>query len=254
MKQPAFEQAEFETIMTQRLARSEERLSDPRARGMNAMSRAMNTWPEDDIRYVPTLEESIERLKSVSLGHVRDLYHRFYGADHLSISIVGDFDEAAVVGAIEEVFGDWKVSDRYERVTNPYRAYEGRQLTIDTPDKQMAVVGMSAAFEMRDDHPDYPALTFASYILGPERQVAPAQPPASPGRPVVWGRRCVACQQPGHAGHAVHQRHLRAAERGQGDERHARGGPALDPRRHHRGRTRRGQEELRPQAGQQPGQ
>ncbi|MHC5109295.1 MAG: insulinase family protein [Planctomycetota bacterium] len=166
MQKPAFSSDEFNTIMRSRLARSEERLSDPRARGSNEMSRAMNPWPADSIHYVPTLEERIAELRSVSLGTVQDLYKRLYGADGLSIAIVGDFDETEASSAIERVFGSWKAATPYTRVARPLAKYESQNLNVDTPDKEMATVGMSAAFAMRDDHADYPALAFAAYVLG----------------------------------------------------------------------------------------
>ena len=166
MRRPAFDVEEFKTVKAQRLARSEQRLSDPRALGANAMSRAINPWPADSIHYVPTLTESIERLRSVSLSQVKDLYARLYGASNLSIAIVGDFDEKRVTKAIESVFGTWKSKTAFTRVAKPYRDYKKERLTINTPDKEMATVGMSAAFEMRDDDPDFAALTFGAYVLG----------------------------------------------------------------------------------------
>ena len=166
IRQPAFDKDEFATVKAQRLARSEQRLSDPRARGGNAMSRALNPWPADSIHYVPTLKENIERLRSVSLGQVKDLHARLYGASNLSIAIIGDFDEKQVTQAIESVFGTWKSKTTFARVVRPHRAYKKDSLTINTPDKEMATVGMSAAFEMRDDDPDFAALTFGAYVLG----------------------------------------------------------------------------------------
>lgn len=166
LKGPAFAPDQFDTVIAQQLSRREQRLSDPRSRGMNALSRAMNPWPVDSIHYVPTLEEGIERLQSVSLGAVKDLYSRLYGAGNLSVAVVGDFDEEQIKTAITKVFGDWESPAPYERVAKAHRQNKAENLTIETPDKQMAVVGMSANFEMRDDDPDYPALAFASYILG----------------------------------------------------------------------------------------
>ena len=130
------------------------------------MSRALNPWPTDSIHYVPTLKENIERLRSVSLGQVKDLHARLYGASNLSIAIIGDFDEKQVTQAIESVFGTWKSKTTFARVVRPHRAYKKDSLTINTPDKEMATVGMSAAFEMRDDDPDFAALTFGAYVLG----------------------------------------------------------------------------------------
>ena len=166
LQSPAFDPAEFDTVVTQQLAWNEERLSDPMARGMNALARTISPWPQDSIHYVPTLEEEIEQLRSVSLGEVKDLYGRLYGAGSASVAIVGDFDADATREVVQRVFGAWKAPSAYARVAKPHRTYTEADLAIETPDKEMAIVGLSAAFELRDDDPDYPALSFAAYVLG----------------------------------------------------------------------------------------
>jgi len=166
LRQPAFAEAEFRVVVDQERAQLEDRLSDPMARGMTAMSRAMNPWPPESIHYVPTLEEQIARLESVSLGAVKDLYSKHYGAGHLEVAVVGDFDQQEVEAAIERVFGSWKSPSPYQRVAKPHRDVESADLAINTPDKEMAIVGMGANVAMRDDDPDYPALVMASYVLG----------------------------------------------------------------------------------------
>ncbi|MCH7814631.1 MAG: insulinase family protein [Planctomycetes bacterium] len=166
LSQPAFDPAEFELVVKNRQSRLERSLSDPRARGMNALSRAMNPWPPDSIHYVPTIEEQIERLKSVSLGSVSDLYSRYYGGGHLEVAVLGDFDEAEVEAALKNVFGSWKSLAPYERIAREHRPIESASLSIITPDKEMATVAMGTTFEMRDDDPDYPALVLANYVFG----------------------------------------------------------------------------------------
>lgn len=166
LRQPAFAEDEFRVVVDQERAQLEERLSDPMARGMNAMSRAMNPWPPESIHYVPTLEEQIARLESVSLGAVKDLYAKHYGAGNLEVAVVGDFDRQEVEAAIERVFGSWKSPSPYQRIAKPHRDVESAELAIHTPDKEMAIVGMGTNVAMRDDDPDYPALVMASYVLG----------------------------------------------------------------------------------------
>ncbi len=166
LQTPAFDQEEFEIVRKEQLTRLEEGLSDPQALGFTTLTRKMNPWPVGSIHYVPTIKEQIERLNSLSLGTIKDLYTKNYGGSNVEISIVGDFDEAQVKSAITKVFGNWKSPSRYRRVAKPHRDIQASSDTILTPDKKMAIVGTGAAMEMRDDDPDYPALRFASYILG----------------------------------------------------------------------------------------
>ena len=49
--------------------------------GLNHIQRLLAKYPSDDVRYVPTVDEQVERLKKVSLDQVRTLYHDYLGAD-----------------------------------------------------------------------------------------------------------------------------------------------------------------------------
>lgn len=166
LKQPAFAPDEFDTVIKQQLAAMEQGLSDPQARGFNALQRAMSPWPAESIHYVPTLEENIARTKAVSLGNIQELYTRFLGAGNLDVGVVGDFDEPAVTAAVNKAFGGWKSPSAYKRIEQPYRSVKPEDIVINTPDKPMAVVGTGSVIPLRDDDPDYPALNFATYILG----------------------------------------------------------------------------------------
>jgi len=166
LEKPAFAEDQFDLIIQNRLSRLEQMRSDPQALGSTALTRSMNTWPVESIHYAPSIEEQIQRLQSVSLGAVKDLYGRFYSADHAEVAIVGDFDENEVLAALTKVFGPWKKSVTYERVTRPHRDFPAKAEVIDTPDKEMAMVAMGTSFAMRDDDPDYPAMNLAAYVLG----------------------------------------------------------------------------------------
>jgi zinc protease len=166
LQKPAFAPDHFEIVTKERLTKLEEGLSDPQARGFTALGRAMNPWPAESIHYVPTIEEQIERLKSLSLGTIKDVYSRFCGGSNFEVSVVGDFDESEVTTALKNLFGSWKSPSPYKRIAKPHRRIEAKSETILTPDKEMAVVGTGAVLEMRDDDWDYPAMEFASYVLG----------------------------------------------------------------------------------------
>lgn len=166
LQKPVFSHDEFEIVQKQKLTRLEEGLSDPQTLGFKALTRSMNPWPKSSIHYVPTVKEDIERVNSVSLGTVKDLYTKHYGGSNMEVSVVGDFDEAQIKTTLENVFGSWKSPSRYVRIAKPHRDIKASSETILTPDKKMAIVGTGVGFAMRDDDPDAPALRFSSYILG----------------------------------------------------------------------------------------
>ena len=57
----------------------------------------MSRYPSDDVRYVPTIDEQIERLKKVSIDQVRTLYHDYLGADYGDLVVIGDFEPSEIL-------------------------------------------------------------------------------------------------------------------------------------------------------------
>jgi zinc protease len=71
-----------------------------------------------------------------------------------------------VAKLVEELLGPWKTPRPFVRV--PARHFERPALDerIVTPDKANAVLRAGLGIRMRDDHPDFPALVLANYLLG----------------------------------------------------------------------------------------
>lgn len=166
LREPAFDAKEFDLLREERLAGIESQRSEPMAQVPMAMTRHFNRWPADHPRYSPTFDEQIERLNAATVEEARDFWASFYGGEGGTIAIVGDFDPDEVAGALEELFGDWRASEPYERVADPYREVETVSIDLETPDKTNAMMMAVTSFSMRDDDEDYPALVMANYMLG----------------------------------------------------------------------------------------
>src|SRR5439155_3754509 len=92
LREPAFPSADFDQLKQQRLAGIEQQRSDPQAIASNALSRHLRPYPKGDVRYVPTLDESIAQLTATTLDDVKKFYADFYGASYGELAVVGDFD------------------------------------------------------------------------------------------------------------------------------------------------------------------
>ena len=166
LREPAFPADEFELLREERLAGIEAQMSEPQPLVLQAFQRHFRDYPADHPRYTPTYEEQIERLEAASVDEARAFWEGFYGAQGGTMSVVGDFDAAEIRALIEELFGDWTASEAYARVPVQYRDVEALSLDIETPDKANAMMFAGLAIQMRDDHPDYPALLLGNHILG----------------------------------------------------------------------------------------
>ena len=166
LKQPAFNEKEFEELRNEELAGIEEQKSDPQALVSNAINRHLNPYPKDDVRYVKTIEEELQAIKDAKLEDCKKFHQDFYGANSATISVVGDFDEAQIKTIVSKQLGNWKSITPYKRMADNYVAVPSVNENIETPDKANAMFLAGMNLNLRDDDPDYPALILGNYILG----------------------------------------------------------------------------------------
>lgn len=166
LKDPAFDAGEFELLRAERLAGLEAQLSDPQAKAITALDRHMDPRDPDHPDYTPTLEELVERLQNATLEGARSFHGEFYNAGAGTLAVVGDFDVDAVRSVVTEAFSDWDGGIRFARIPDPYAEVPSEEIVLETPDKANAFFLARTDFAMTDEHPDYPAMALANFILG----------------------------------------------------------------------------------------
>ena len=166
LREPAFVPSEFEQLKRERLTALEQSRTDPAAIARRVVARAGNPYPPDDVRYTPTIDEEIARVKALDLEAIKAFHATFYGASHAELAIVGDFDAAAVKPLIGELFGDFKSSTTYARVPQPFYSTKAEPQTFETPDKANAAMFGRLAMPLNDEAADYAALLVANRMLG----------------------------------------------------------------------------------------
>jgi len=167
LREPALPADQFEVMKRERLAGLEQMKTEPAMLAPRLLQRELNPYPKEDIRYTPTIEESIERLKSATYEQVAQLYRDYLGSQAGELSIVGDFDADACLPILKDTLAGWKAPKPYARIASPLTAeVAGSQHKINTPDKANATFTTGLLFAMRDDDPDYPALLMGNYMFG----------------------------------------------------------------------------------------
>jgi zinc protease len=158
---------DFDLIKNERIAALEQGRSDPMALGMIQIQRLLSPYPRDDVRYVPTVDERVDRLKKASLDQVKSLYQSYLGADHGELVIVGDFEPSEIMPILARTFDGWKAEKPYARIERPYQAdLKPERITIQTPDKDNALYVAGLCLPIMDDNSEYPALAIGNFILG----------------------------------------------------------------------------------------
>ncbi|MEQ9410635.1 MAG: pitrilysin family protein [Fuerstiella sp.] len=167
LRKPAFPEEELELMKEARLSSAEQRLSDPTSIASNTVQKKISVYEPQDPRYIPGLQEEIERIRSVTIDEVRDLYTELLSAQHGELTIVGDFDPADTIPVLAAITGDWTSPVGFERIAKiPVDNEQGDLEKVNTPDKAQATYFAAMTLPLRDDHPDYAALSLGNYILG----------------------------------------------------------------------------------------
>jgi zinc protease len=163
---PIFPKDEFEKLKKEKVARIEASLQQPQAIAFTTLMAKAQPYPKDDVRYRPSLAERLERLKAVKLEQLTAWHKTYWGAGDGELVMVGDFDAAEVKKLAGSEFGAWKAHKPYKRLSMPYRAPTVADELIQTPDKQMAMVGIGGSFQLRDDDADFPAMNMVDFLFG----------------------------------------------------------------------------------------
>jgi zinc protease len=167
LREPTLPADDFEVMKVERIARLEQGRTDPQRLAANRLQRLLSSYPTDDVRYVPTVAEEVDRAKAATIDQVRTLYRDYLGASNGELTIVGDFDPSETMPILARALSGWKSGKPYARIERPFQpGLGGTRETIVTPDKANALYLAALTMPVGDDHPDYPALVIGNFILG----------------------------------------------------------------------------------------
>jgi zinc protease len=167
LRAPAFPADEFDVLKRQMRDRLEAARTEPMMLAPRALERKLSPYPPDDVRHVPTVEESVRRLEAVTLEQVKRLYAEQVGGGHGEFVVVGDFDPAAAAAKVDAALEGWKAKVEYRRIERPApEGVKGDRVEIDTPDKKNAMYVAGLVFPLRDTDPENAALEVADFLFG----------------------------------------------------------------------------------------
>ncbi len=166
LKDPAYPEAEFERLKTQRLKALETVPTEPQQLGSELLNRHLSPFAKGDAQYSPTREEQLEEVRKVTLEDAKKFHDQFYGANDGVFAVVGPFDRAAIEKAAGELLGTWNTAMAYKPLVTPYKKVEAINRKIETPDKANAEFLAGVRFQMSESDPDYAAMLLGGYMFG----------------------------------------------------------------------------------------
>jgi len=167
LRNPTFDSSELEELRRQQLTQLDQGRDNPMAVASRMLQRHANHYPPEHPEYTPGWDEAEQRIQSVERDQLVDFHQRFYGfGPGTTISFVGDFDPDELRSQLESLFGDWTQTTAFERYQRPFHDTEPAAMEAQLDDKANAGLIGAQPIKMRDDHPDYPALSLAGHLLG----------------------------------------------------------------------------------------
>jgi zinc protease len=167
LREPAFPTDEFETSKLRMASMLSSGRTEPGALARNKLNRSLSPYSRDDVRYVPTQEETLDRANHVTLEQIKTLYETQIGGSHAELGVVGDFDPESTLRLVKEMLSGWESKAPFERIDHKV-ADNGTGLKEDivTPDKSNAEYLAGLSFALSDSDSDYPALRIGNFIFG----------------------------------------------------------------------------------------
>ena len=165
-KNPAFNKEEFSQYKSTLEVDIEQNLQDPQQLAFREYARKQNPFPPEHPLYQPTLEQELAAVKALKHEDLGSFHRRFYGASHMQIGLIGDFEKSTVLPELEMIFGKWTSATDYQRIPHPYQRVSTKTSNFDTADKENAVFLATMAIPIGDDSDDAAALELGNYIFG----------------------------------------------------------------------------------------
>ncbi|RFF28472.1 MULTISPECIES: pitrilysin family protein [unclassified Wenzhouxiangella] len=167
LQNPSFDDSEIDELRRQQLTQLDQQRDQPIAVASRMLNRHNTPLPPEHPDYVPDFDESEARLRAIEREQLVNFHAAHYGfGPGTTISLVGDFDPQAVRERLEVLFNDFTPEIGFERIARDYRDIEPASMEYQLDDKANAGLIGGHPIRMRDDHPDYPAVSLAGHLLG----------------------------------------------------------------------------------------
>lgn len=166
LRTPAFPAEQFEQLRMQAVTGIEFQRKEPGALASMALAQRFDPWPEGHPLHVQSFEESLATLKRLRVEELAAYHRDFYGTAEGEISVVGDFDPAALKVQLQALFEGWKPNTPYAPIATIYQDVPAGRESFNTPDKPNAILLARQNVSLNLADADFAALNIAVDILG----------------------------------------------------------------------------------------
>lgn len=164
LRTPHFDAEEFEKARAQTRARLQRDMEKTGKQASGELSRHL--FPANHPNYNAPFDVQLKRLQSITLQDVRAYHATHFGANALTLCMVGDADAERMVETVRQAFEGWEEHDSPDTHATDAREGSADRSLVPMPNKSNVDVRMGHALPIHRDHEDYVALYVGNYILG----------------------------------------------------------------------------------------
>ncbi|HUR65717.1 MAG TPA: pitrilysin family protein [Chitinophagaceae bacterium] len=166
LKNPKFDEAEFEKTKLDAKASTEANMSDPQTVASEKLAKLTTNYPKGHPNASSSSAEWLEEIAKIKLDDVKQFYKDFYGANNSISSFVGELDKTQIINFLQKTFGGWNSKMSFATVVPKYFDVKGTTESVNTPDKTNAVMFGNINVNISETHPDFAAVFMANELLG----------------------------------------------------------------------------------------
>jgi zinc protease len=167
LKNPSFNDEEFEKLKAEDLANLESNKNDPQYLVSTKIRRINQNYKKGHPMYVESIEENTASIEKLTLNDLKKYHQEFYGiSNSATLVAIGDLDESKLEQFFKSEFKNFKSDKPFTEIPNAFSENKGTNESINTPDKKNAfTLGMLAIKTSQSDD-DFAALEMAGSIFG----------------------------------------------------------------------------------------
>ena len=166
MKNPKFEQSQFDLIKSQSLSSLNRPYTEPETVSALTMARMIEKYEPGDLRYHFEPELSKKQIDAATVDQVKALYRDFFAMNHANIAVTGTFQPKALLKVLNQEFSKWNGQQAYSRLTDRYDQYEAQKVHVLAEQRQFGSYQALMTLPVGAENEDMPALAIFSQILG----------------------------------------------------------------------------------------
>ena len=164
LRTPAFAPAEFAKAQQQAVGGLRQSLENTGARASEAFDRAV--FPKGHPNHPAAIEEMIAAVQSASLEELKKFHETHYGPAHMSLIVVGDFEDRQLQADVAKGFGGWTGGSDYLHAAPANLAAAPQELAVPVAGKASVSMELGQATGLKYRDPDALALRGGTAIFG----------------------------------------------------------------------------------------